>query len=396
MTCIRANSILVLLFSFFAFTEEKSLESENPASKEAPSSADLGEIMPEKDALPELPPGQDFVLANIKALKEKFESLSKDLNEAKIAQTNERLAESNVTNRGAYFSLSIKNSASALEYRLETTAIYLDGKKIAVGKRATYGLPPNASEIFFGELPPGCHELMVKVTYTRLKNHVLNSFNNAKRKEKIKASQTFMTKEGYITEIGVQIFEQANSLVPSFRAGNVRFKNIARPNFLKGSTPPSANELLEEGSFRINYKNEAGLKDHDLIRYSLSIDGLPLMADQIPKNKADMLFSDTISEGRHELEAVLLFAKNKWVRGGPSYNFRLRFKRPFYAINGKLTTLNLIVDPKNGSSKSADDITYARVQSEISVPREEEFFPKNSCEVLRKEKHERNASQVGE
>lgn len=325
-----------------------------------------------------LPTGDQLVEAKISALKAKLAEQDAALLIAEQKLAAEKHLADRTFDSNAYLELSIKNTAPNSEYRLEKTEIYVDGNRIARGGPRNKGLP-RTSEIFFGRVAPGCHDITVKARYRRMKNDVMSLFKYD-RVEHVTNSQAFIATNGYRVQIEIEGFEKQNTFFKLMRSPALRFNRSVRQNFLPGAAIVSMDDVLKQGNVFIDYFTEEA-SQHRLVEKSLSIDGLPILVAEKHDDKTDktVIFNRPLSEGKHKLNVALLFAEHKNVGGGPLYNFRLKFDRDFYVISGQSTKIHLTGMPKNGFRSSPENTRYARVTSEISLPDNPEFFPTMTC-----------------
>lgn len=330
---------------------------------------------------PALPSVDQLIEAKISALKARQDEQEKELGilDARLAQ--EMAIENKVFDQSAYLSVSMVNSAPGLDYRLDGTEIYVDGKLIAKGGKRNQGLP-RAREVFFGPVPPGCHQLLVKAKYTRLKNDLLQRFK-VNRVEHIVETQAFVAKNGYRLDIEIQGFEKHSTFVNWYRGPAVRFNRSVRPNFLPGAAMVSMDEVLKQGRVKIEYVTE-DQSTHRLLKKSVRLDGLPILVDELhdQTQSGNLVFDAPLREGKHILNVTLLFAEKKWISGGPSYNFRLSFDREFYVIGGQTTQVNLTGMPKGGIKNNLENSRYARASTKIFPEENLEFFPAMTCQEI--------------
>jgi len=331
-----------------------------------------------------LPSVDQLIEAKISALKARQDEQEKELGvlDARLAQ--EIAIENKVFDQSAYLSVSMINSAPGLDYRLDGTEIYVDGKLIAKGGKRNHGLP-RAQEVFFGPVPEGCHQLLVKAKYTRLKNDILQRFK-VNRVEHIVETQAFVAKKGYRLDIEIQGFEKHSTFVNWYRGPAVRFNRSVRPNFLPGAAMVSIDEVLKQGRVKIEYITE-DQSTHRLLKKSLRLDGLPILVDELhdQAQSGNVVFDAPLREGKHTLNVTLLFAEKKWISGGPSYNFRLSFDREFYVIGGQTTLVNLTGMPKGGIRNNLENSRYARASSKIFPEENQEFFPPMTCQEIKEQ-----------
>jgi hypothetical protein len=339
---------------------------------------DQGFVEAKKSPLPSV---DSLIEAKLSALKSKQEEQEILLSRAEARLAQEQLIEKTTFDHNAYLSLSMINSAPPLDYRLNGTEIYIDGKLIARGGKRNQGLP-RATEVFFGAVAPGCHQVLVKAKYTRQKNDLISRFK-VNRVEHIVANQAFIAKNGYRVELEIEGFERHNTFANWFRGPAVRFNKSARPNFLPGAAIVSMDDVLKQGQVKIDYITEDQSK-HRLLKKSLSIDGLPILVDEQHDQAKDgnVVFNAPLRQGKHTLNVTLLFAEKKWIMGGPSYNFRLSFDRDFYVISGQTTVVNLVGMPKSGIKSNPEHSRYARATSQILSREYPEFFPELSCQEM--------------
>lgn len=338
-----------------------------------------------KKSLPSL---NELVEAKLFSLKKKQEQLEQELASAALQFAKIEAIDSRTFDSNAYLSLSIINSAPPLDYGLKSTEIIIDGKRVARGGKRNRGLP-RAREIFFGAVAPGCHEIVVKAQYVRLKNDLISQFK-VNRIERVVKSQTFVAKNGHRVEIEIEGFEAHNSLANFYRGPAVRFNRSVRPNFLPGSSLISLDEVLNQGRVHIEYST-ADTSLHRLIEKSVSIDGLPVLTkEQHDSAKAaSVVFDGPLAEGKHRVNVTLLFGENTRV-GGPLYNFRLKFDRDFHVISGQSTIINLVGLPNDGFKGVSEASRYARAESRIVSRENSDFFPEMTCKELLAKEQERS------
>lgn len=333
-------------------------------------------------------PSLDVLLdAKLEALRAKLAEQEASIAEAELALIEEKEKQRKVFDDRAYLKLSIINTADPREYKLLRTTILVDGKRVARGGPRNRGLP-RKSEFFFGPVIEGCHDLVVKADYVRLKNDVISRFK-VNRVEHVTRELTFIAKKGHRVEVNIEGFEAHNEFFKFYRGPDIRFNKFARPNFVLGSPLVSLDEIFNQGKLFIDYVTE-DTSNHRLVEKSLSIDGLPvLVKDKHDDKNGSVVFNAPLSEGKHSLGVTLVFGEKKWVTGGPTYNFRLNFDRDFYVIGGQTTTINLAGMPKGGFRSSMEDSRYARVTSKIMLGEQEEYFPPLRCKaILEKERQE--------
>lgn len=360
--------------------QEKTAEKPKKVADEEADVAD-GTEKPATTRRKLLPSENELVEAKLSALEKKLKEQENALAKAKLALEKEQAVEKSTFDNNAYFSLSITNEAPPLDYRLERTEIFVDGKRIARGGKRNRGLP-RVREIFFGPVMPGCHEVIAKAVYVRQKNDLISRFK-VNRIEHVSKSQTFIAKNGYRVELAIEGYEAHNTFFNLFRSPALRFNKSVRPNFLPGAPIVSMDDVLKQGRVKINYSTEDSSQSQ-LLEKSVSIDGLPILVKEKHDvtNNNNIIFDGPLAEGKHTLNVVLLFGEKKWVEGGPSYNFRLKFDRDFYVISGQATLVNLIGMPKDGFRSAAEDSRYARAESRILSIENSEFFPEEGCSLL--------------
>jgi hypothetical protein len=332
-----------------------------------------------------LPSMDQLIEAKLTALQKQQREQEQVLAETEYKFLKEQGIEKSLFDSSAYLSLSIINSAPPLDYGLEHTEIYVDGKLLAQGGKRNRGLP-RKTEIFFGPVEPGCHDILVKGRFVRLKNDLISRFK-VNRIEKVSRSQTVIAKNGYHVEVEIEGFEAHNTFVNFYRGPAFRFNKSVRPNFLPGTPLVSLNSIFEQGRVHIDYITE-DISQHRLIEKSISIDGLPVLVKEQhdPVKDKTVIFDAPLAQGKHILSATLVFGEKKWIGGGPLYNFRLTFDRDFYVISGETTIINLAGMPSNGFRSTPQNSRYARVTSKILSTENEEFFPENSCrEIVQKQ-----------
>jgi len=322
--------------------------------------------------------------AKLKALKEKQLEQEKALAHAEHILLEEQHKEQRIFDNEAYLALSIINSAPPKEYRLKRTEIYVDGKLFARGGKRNHGLP-RKSELFFGPVEPGCHEVLIKAQFIRLKNDFLNVFQG-KREVDVSRKQTFIAKSGYRVEMEMEGLEVPNMFLELYRGPAFRFNKSVRPNFLSGAPLVSLDEIFKEGRVYIDYFTEDST-NHRLIEKTISIDGLPVLTkskDNQEKNTS-VLYDAPLAEGPHTLSVSLRFGEKNWISGSPLYDFRLKFDRKFIVLSGQTTVINLIGMPKDGFRSSQEESRYARASSRIMSTEHEEFFPEQTCKMIKEQ-----------
>lgn len=329
----------------------------------------------------------DLMTKKVQALESAVQEQKLELAKTSLALEKERQIEGGVFDSSAYLFVNIVNNAPTKDYRLESTEIYLDkaSKPIAIGSRRFQGLPRN-TEVFAGSIAPGCHELTVKATYTRLSNTVISQFKGINRVEKITKTQAFVAQNGYRLKIEVQGFEAVNTFAHLYRGPQLRFNNSVSPNFLFGSPLASLDEVVNQGRVHISYQTEDS-SSHRLISKSLRIDGLPVLANATHDQTRDenLVFSSPLADGPHKLHVELLFGEIKRITGGPMYNFRLKFDRDFVVVSGQTTNISLIGLPKNGFRSEQGQSRYARATTQVVSTQNAEFFKSGTCkEILEK------------
>lgn len=335
---------------------------------------------------PSLPSIKQLMDAKLSALKSRLNEQEVLLTEAQLALAKEKGLEAQTFDDVAYLSLSIFNSAPPKDYRLVRTDVFLNGKQIARGGKRNQGLPRNNEQIFFGPVAPGCHDVMVRAEYVRIKNNIISRFLGIDRIEKLERNQAFIAKNGYRVEMEIEGFEAQNTFVKLYRGPELRFNRSVRPNFLSNASLLSMDEVLKQGRVRIDYLSEG--KDSRLIEKSLSIDGLPILTKEKHEGPSNVVFDAPLAEGKHTLNVTLLFGEKQNIGGGPRYNFRLNFDRVFYVMSGQSTVINLVGLPKDGFRSTPEQSRYARVSSKILSEESSAFFPTERCEVVRKRESE--------
>lgn len=329
-----------------------------------------------------LPTVDELIEAKLSALDAKLAEQEQALSEVEFKLSKEYEKEQKIFDEHANLTISIKNTAPPREYRLERTEIYVDGKLFARGGPRNRGLP-RKSELFFGAVLPGCHEILVKARYVRLKNDLISQFK-VNRIERLTAQQTFVARASEHIEIEIEGFEAHNTFANFYRGPAIRFNKSMRPNFISSAPLVSLNEIFNQGRLYIDYITEEP-SHHRLIEKNVSIDGLPVLT----KEKVDaistraVVFDAPLSEGKHTLSVTLVFGEQKWIGGGPLYNFRLKFDRDFYVLSGQTTIVNLTGMPKDGFRSNAEDTRYARATSKILSNDDEEVFPNLTCKELK-------------
>ena len=343
----------------------------------------LVEAVVEPKAASPLPSLDVLVNAKLEALLAKQSEQEAALKIAEQKLMLEKDNQNRIFDSSAYFSLAIINTAPVDQYRLDSTAIYLDGssRPFARGGKRNHGLP-HSYEVFFGAVTPGCHEVRVVAKYVRLKNNLIEHFLGVKREVIIDESQTFIAKDGYRVEIEIEGFEKQNQVARFFRGPAVRFNTFTRVNYLQGASLVNLDDVLKQGRVHIDYLTDPD-GSHRLIEKSISIDGLPVLTNekQNPENLNYVIFDAPLAEGNHRLNVTLLFGQKKWVGGGPLYNFRLSFDRDFSVISGQTTIVNLVGMPRDGVRSNPLETRYARATSQIVETKDPSFFPNESCRV---------------
>lgn len=354
---------------------------DEPEAKAPPALAETEAEAPRQRRSP-IPPMDQLIEAKLKALKAKLDEQEASIIESSDRLTREQIIEKETFDTNAYFSLVMENNAPAQEYRLTHTEVFVDGRRIAQGGIRNRGLP-RQSEIFFGAVTPGCHEVTVKARYVRLKNDLISRFK-VSRVERVIRSQAFVAKNGYRVELGIEGYESHNSLFNWMRGPALRFNRKVRPNFLPGAPIVSMDDVLKQGRVRVSYHTEDG-PTHRLLEKSLSIDGLPVLAKEKHDEKTEgtLVFDAPLAQGKHTLNVELLFAEKKWVGGGPLFNFRLKFNRDFFVMSGQTSVVNLTGMPHDGFRSSPENSRYARATSRILSEENREFFPDMMCRELK-------------
>lgn len=322
---------------------------------------------------PILPTPNELLDAKISALNKSLLELDALTVLAQKSLAKEQGLEKKFLDTHAFLSLSIKNTAPKDLYRLISTQVYFDKAKkpLAQGGVHNGGLP-RKSELFFGAIEPGCHEIKVKARFERLTRKD-NKFV-VKRIEEIEKVQAFNAPSGYRIEIDIEGFETHNTWVNLYRGPDVRFNNSARPNFVVGAPLISLDDVLKQGRLEVNYITE-DMSDHRLAKKSISIDGLPVLSEAKQEEKdGTAIFNAPLAPGKHRLNVTLIFTQNKWVTGGPSYNFKLNFEQDFYVISGQTTVVELAGMPKGGIKSALSDTRYARSTTRILSKDFPEFF----------------------
>lgn len=330
-----------------------------------------------------LPKVDQLVDAKLNAVSQGISELEALIIQAEKEVAKEQAVENHVFDSTSYWSLSAKNTAPSSDYRLESTEFYIDGAKapLAQGGVHNQGMP-RKHELYFGKIPPGCHEIKVKARYIRLKNDLISRFL-MKREVNIEAHQAFIATSGYRVEIEVEGYEARNTFASFYRGPAIRFNKSARPNFLLGAPILSMDDVLKEGRVQINYTTEDN-SNHILRDKSLSIDGLPVLGQKLQQAKdGELIFDAPLAEGKHRLSATLVFAQKKWVKGGQSYNFRLKFEHDFYVRSGQTTLVDLRGMPEGGIKSSLSETRYAKTTSRILSTDYSEFFPEQRCSQIK-------------
>jgi hypothetical protein len=335
-----------------------------------------------------LPSLDEMVKVKLDALNAKLVEQDEVLAKVAFALAGEQSLEKQTFDDTAYLSMAIFNSAPPADYKLLSTEVFIDDttKPVSRGGDRNQGLPRNNEQIFFAPLTPGCHEVVVKAKFVRLKNDLISRFVGVKREQIIERRQVIMAKSGYLIELDIETFESQNSFIKIFRNPEIRFNRLVRPNFLPGAPLVSLDKVLNQGQVRIDYIN-GDESQHKLIDKSLSIDGLPILTNKSHDgiNENNIVFQAPLAEGRHRLNVTLVFGEKTWISGGPVYNLRLSFEREFFVASGHTTLVNLVGMPKNGFRSDSRDSRYARVSSKISSEQEAEFFPLKTCQELQAE-----------
>ncbi len=351
-------------------------ESENSQSEAPPAQPEKRSLLPSFDQLLE---------AKTTQLNAKLEEQGKVLANVELALSKEQALEAQTFDDLAYLSMSIFNTTPAADYKLESTEIYIDGnsKPVSQGGERNQGLPRNNEKFFFAPLSPGCHEVVVKAKFIRLKNDLISRFK-MKREELVVRRQVIMAKSGYHIELDIETFLSRNDFIKLYQNPDIRFNRSVRANFLPGAPLVSMGNILNQGQVRIEYVG-GDLSQHRLIDKSLSIDGLPVLTKKAhdEASESNIVFQAPLSEGKHTLNVVLLFGEKARIGGGPTYNFRLTFEREFFVRSGNTTLVNLVAMPAGGSRPNPRDSRYARVSTKITSEEEAEFFPLKSCRELR-------------
>jgi hypothetical protein len=305
--------------------------------------------------------------AKLEALKAKLSEQKELIRDAEIRLAKAQSIEKEVIDSSAYISISFFNAAPSSEYRLESAEIYLDNEKKPL------------DQVYFAPLKPGCHEVVVKAKYTRLKNSLLDRFKNIKKVEIITKSQAFIAQEGFRIELEIEGFEARNSLARFFAGPDLRFNKLVRPNFLPGAPLVALDSIVNQGRVHLDFTSEN--PDYYLLKKNITIDNLPILINESHDHIKDKntLFDKPISEGEHKLKVTLVFAPKKKIGTGPTYNFKLSFERDFAVIRGQMTQINLITLPKGGLKGWATESRYARVHSRILATDEQGVFINDSC-----------------
>lgn len=363
-------SALLICFAFTGQTESLTVVAQN----EGGFKSENAERVTERSSLPT---SDQLVNRKLEALKAKLSFQNQGLANAEFKLFEEQNKTKSVFDNDARFQLSIVNTAPSKDYRLDWSEIYLDGKLFARGGKRNKGLPRKA-EVFFGPITPGCHELSIKMHYVRLKNDLVHRFK-VNRVENVILSQAFIAKNGYQIDIEIEGYEAHNTFFNFYRGPAVRFNKSVRPNFLPEPFP-NLNKIFAQGRVHIDYVTEDS-GQHELIRKSFSIDGMPVLVNETESALTDksLIYDGSLNEGRHTLQATLVFGEKKMITGGPLYNFRLTFNRDFYVIGGQTTIINLAGMPKDGFERSPENSRYARARTRI-VSENLNFFPENCKE----------------
>ncbi len=270
-----------------------------------------------------LPTVDQLVEAKLSALRKKEEELAAALTIAEQKLEQEEANEKSIFDSNAYLEISVNNTAPPLAYELRSTEVRVDGRLVLKGGKRNNGLP--RTDDIFNAIEPGCHDIEVKAVYVRLKNDLISRFVTD-RVEHVTKHLSITAKNGYRVLVNIEGFEEQNSLVNWKRGPSVRFNRSVRPNFLPGAPIVSMDDVLKQGQLHISYITE-DQTHHRLLSKSVSIDGLPILVDEKHDLKSDgtKVFDAPLAQGKHKLNVVLVFAQQKWVEGGPSYNFRLSF-----------------------------------------------------------------------
>lgn len=232
-----------------------------------------------------LPTLNHLMAAKLAELKNKLAEQELLLSRVDVELENIKHKEKQAFASEAYLSLSIFNSAPPADYRLLKSEIVLDGKIISMGGANNQGLPRNNEQIFFAPIEPGCHEIVVRASYERLKNDMIKRFKGPKRIENLILTQAVIAKNGYLIDLEIEGFEAKNTLLNPMRGPALRFERSVRPNALPKSTLLSMDNVLKEGQVIINYISE---DDSSLVLKSqnMSIDALPILVKEKQASKA--------------------------------------------------------------------------------------------------------------
>lgn len=349
-----------------------------PAAKDASAEVQAAP----KWRLPEL---DHLMEQKLSALKEVIKEQSMELAQTSEALAKERNIESRTVDGTAFFKLNIVNNAPQSEYRLDHLEVYLDGSKkpLAIGSSRNKGLPKN-TELFVGSLAPGCHNVLVKATFIRLKNRLIDQFKSAKRVEKVVAQQAFIAQQGFTVAMQIEGFEKGSTPISFYHGPWFRFNNSVKPNAIVGPAIPSLGKVFSEGILKVTYETDEE-KKYRLAEKSLLIDGLPIFqASAVTDGKdQEVLFNAPLSEGRHRLHGTLVFKEQKRITGGPSYNMRLNFDRDFVVVSGQTTHIELLGMPKDGFRRNGQS-RVLKATSKIIDAEQVDFFPTQTCEEIKK------------
>jgi hypothetical protein len=358
------------------------LETENDSTKD---------IEKQKAERPMLPTIADLMRAKFDSLTQQQDELMRYLGQINIDAAKALTLDKGFDEK-AYFSLSMVNNAPFKDYRLDFSKIYLDGILIAQGGKRNWGLPPS-EQLFFGNLKPGCHEITVEAKYTRLTNTLIDRFK-INRVQRIKKTQAFIAKNGYEISIKIEGFEKQNTFFDWYKGPDIRFDTAKKPNFLPGEPLVSMDAVLNQGRVKIIYTTE-DISEHRLLEKSLSIDGLPILQKEhhIEGKDGSIVFGAPLREGKHRLNAVLLFGEKKWISGGMNYNFRLSFDRDFYVAQGFTTLINLVGMPKGGISRNQSNTKYAQATTQI-IREDSDFFPGETCKEIKTKESKNNEAKI--
>lgn len=367
---VKFLALALFLGPTIAFNQSAEIETPKETSEPAPQGK-RSSLLPDLDTL---------MKAKFDALNSKLKEQETELVSVREALAKEQEQQQRIFDDQAYLSMSMLFSAPASDYRLMTTEVLVNGRVVSRGGPKNLGLPRNQERIYFAPLAMGCHEVIVRAKIMRTKTDLISRFKGLNRIETLEKKLTINPRPGIHIDLGVEIFEAVNSIAQFFRKPDIRFNRLVQPNFIKGAPLVSNEEVMQQGQVRISYINDDKVKQ-ELITKSVSIDGLPILSDKVhdANREKDIVFEAPLTEGRHVLQATLVFAEKTWIEGGPRYKFSLTFKREFYVRSGSSTSVQLIALPDGGNRRNPRDARYARVVSEISAAEEKELFLEQTC-----------------